>query len=98
MHGTRWLSPRRIGRCRPPPAPLCGHYDGCVRYLSGEHGGCSTRLPFEMARSDRDTQGAEEHQLLRGDAVDSAVEDADGGDREATRNIRHGNTSFFLGI
>jgi hypothetical protein len=48
-----------------------------------------------MVRSDRDTDGAEEYQHLRGDAVYSAVDDADDGDHEATRNIRHGNTSFF---
>jgi len=50
-----------------------------------------------MARSDRDTEGSEEYQHLRGDAVYGAVDDADDGDREATRNIRHGDTSFFRG-
>jgi hypothetical protein len=53
------------------------------------------RLPFRIARSDRDTEGAEEYQHLGGDPVDGAVEDADDGDCEATRNIGHGNTSFF---
>src|SRR5205823_4643540 len=45
-----------------------------------------------LLRSDRDTEGAEEHQHLRSDAVDGAVDDADDGDREATRNVGHGNT------
>jgi hypothetical protein len=53
------------------------------------------RLPFRMARSDRDTEGAEDRQHLRTDAVDSAVDDADDGDHEATRNIRHGNLLFL---
>jgi hypothetical protein len=48
-----------------------------------------------MVRSDRDTEGAEEYQHLRGDAVYSAVDDADDGDREATRNIRHGTLPSF---
>jgi hypothetical protein len=49
-----------------------------------------------MARSDRETQGAEEYQHLRGDAVDSAVEDADDGDREAARNIRNRHGHFLF--
>ena len=48
-----------------------------------------------MGRSDRDTEGAEKYQHLWGDAVYSAVEDADDGDREATRNIGHGTLSLF---
>jgi hypothetical protein len=48
-----------------------------------------------MACSDRDPEGAEEYQHLGSDAVYGAVEDADDGDHEATRNIRHGNTSLF---
>jgi hypothetical protein len=53
------------------------------------------RLPFRMGRSDRDTEGAEKDQHLWGDAVYSAVEDADHGDYEATRNIGHGTLPFF---
>jgi hypothetical protein len=52
-------------------------------------------LPFRKARSDRETEGAEDRQHLRGDAVYSAVDDADDGDHEATRNIRHGNLLFL---
>jgi hypothetical protein len=48
-----------------------------------------------MARSDRETEGSEEYQHLRGDAVYSAVDDADDGDHETTRNIGHGNLLFF---
>src|SRR5437588_7993174 len=51
------------------------------------------RLRFRTARSDN-PEGAEEYKHLGGDAVDSAVDDADDGDHEATRNIRHGNTPF----
>ena len=50
-----------------------------------------------MARSDRDTEGSEEYQHLRGDAVYGAVDDADDGDRETTRNIRHGDIFFLRG-
>jgi hypothetical protein len=40
-----------------------------------------------------------EREHLRGDAVDSAVDDADEGDREAARNLRNGKHHFFfLGI
>jgi hypothetical protein len=41
----------------------------------------------------------EEHEHLGGDAVYGAVDDADDGDREATRNLRdgkHGNQLRFL--
>jgi hypothetical protein len=48
-----------------------------------------------MARSDRETEGSEEYQHLRGDAVYSAVDDADDGDHETTRNIGHGNLLFL---
>ena len=68
-----------------------------VSYHGERHGDCWARLPFWMALSDGDTEGAEEYQHLGGDAVDGAVDDADDGDREATRNIGHGNTSYFRG-
>jgi hypothetical protein len=37
-----------------------------------------------------------EREHLRGNAVDSAVDDADEGDREATRNLRNGKHHFFF--
>jgi hypothetical protein len=40
-----------------------------------------------------------EREHLGGDGVDHAVDDADDGDREATRNLRNGKHHvFFLGI
>jgi hypothetical protein len=53
------------------------------------------RVPFRAACSDRETERAEEYKHLRGDAVYGAVDDADDGDREATRNVRHGILSFW---
>jgi hypothetical protein len=35
-----------------------------------------------------------EHEHLRGDAVDSTVDDADDGDHEATRNLRNHEEHF----
>src|SRR5579864_6432497 len=53
------------------------------------------RVPFRTACSDGETEHAEEYQHLWGDAVYGAVDDADDGDREATRNIRHANPLFL---
>jgi hypothetical protein len=44
-------------------------------------------------------EGVKEREHLGGDGVDNAVDDADDGDREATRNLRSGKHHFFfLGI
>ena len=53
------------------------------------------RVPFRRACSDGETEHAEEYKHLWGDAVYGAVDDADDGDREATRNVRHGILSFW---
>jgi len=52
-------------------------------------------VPFRTACSDRETESAQEYKHLWGDAVYGAVDDADDGDREATRNIRHRILSFW---
>ena len=79
------------------PAPLSDHDNwSCgVSYRASGMAAAGPRLQFRMARSDRDTEGAEEYKHLWGDAVYSAVDDADDGDREATRNIRHGTLPSF---
>jgi hypothetical protein len=54
-----------------------------------------------LRRSDgrREPEDMKECEHLRGNAVDSAVDDADEGDREAARNLRNGKHNFFfLGV
>jgi len=45
------------------------------------------RVPFRTACSDGETEHAEEYKHLWGDTVYGAVDDADDGDRKATRNV-----------
>ena len=66
-----------------------------VRYRASGMAAAEPGLSFRTARSDRETEGAKEYQHLRGDAVYSAVDDANDGDHEATRNIGHGNLLFL---
>jgi hypothetical protein len=54
-----------------------------------------------LRRSDgrHEPEDMKEREHLRGNAVDSAVDDADEGDHEAARNLRNGKHNFFfLGI